>query len=193
MLLYIHGFNSSPDSQKARDVRDYFETNFPEVILFIPELEFSVLDAMAQLTDIVEQAQKKQEKICYMGSSLGGYFATYLSENFGGKAVLINPAIKPYELLHAHLGDYENPYSKKKFSVTLEQLEYLKKYDVDVIRHPDRFLVLLQQGDELLDYRQAMWKFQGCQMSVEAGGDHAFQNLTKHFSRITEFFQLHQN
>ena len=87
-ILFIHGFNSSPNSLKAEQTRLYFQDNFPEVNFVCPQLATSPNEAITQLAQIIESAQ---DEIWYlMGSSLGGYFATYLAHKYQLLSVLIN-------------------------------------------------------------------------------------------------------
>ncbi|TKB51413.1 esterase YqiA [Ferrimonas sediminicola] len=190
MLLYIHGFNSSPGSQKAVLVRDYLARHHPDEPLAIPRLETSPEAAMAQLERLVRPALAAGEPLRMMGSSLGGYFASYLAENCGGRAVLINPAVRPYELLLDYLGLQENPYTGERYRVTEEHMAQLKALDTPVIRHPDRFLALLQSGDEVLDYRQGVDKYHHCQMVLESGGDHSFVGFDRHLAGACRFLGL---
>lgn len=190
MLLYIHGFNSSPDSAKAQAVRDYVSRHYPNLVVEIPKLATSPNEAMTQLEAIVAKAKEQGQPLRFIGSSLGGYFSSYLAERHGGKAVLINPAVTPYDLLQDYIGPQTNPYSGEQFEVKAEHMQQLKDLDTPVIEHPDRFLVLLQSGDEVLDYRQAVEKYQCALMEIEAGGDHSFVNFERHLAAICRFLDL---
>ncbi|WP_144211258.1 YqiA/YcfP family alpha/beta fold hydrolase [Shewanella donghaensis] len=190
MLLYIHGFNSSPHSDKAKDTAEYFQRCFPEYPFVQPQLPSSPKEAMALLCGIVEQAKAKNEPLTYIGSSLGGYFASYLAETYGGKAVLINPAVKPFELFDEFLGPQYNPYIDEHYQVLPQHKLDVAEYNTEVIRRPDRFLVFLQTGDEVLDYRQALLKYHCCQLHVEANGDHSFIGYKNQLDKICEFLKI---
>lgn len=125
---------------------------------------------MALLESIVVEAKAAKEPLCYIGSSLGGYFATYLAEKYGGRAVLVNPAVKPFELFDEFLGEQFNPYTQEHYRVEVRHKKEVAEFDTPVVLNPDRFLVLLQSGDEVLDYKQALDKYQCCEMVLEAGG-----------------------
>lgn len=56
----------------------------------------------------------------------------------------------------------------------------LKALDVDTISQPDTLWLLQQEGDEVLDYRQAVAKYLGCKQTVEACGDHAFVGFDRY-------------
>ncbi|QDF66054.1 esterase YqiA [Shewanella sp. SNU WT4] len=190
MLLYIHGFNSSPQSDKARITLAYCQEHYPELLVHQPQLPSHPVAALAMLCDITEQALAKGEPLYYIGSSLGGFFATILAERYGGVAALVNPAIEPHQLMTSLLGWQTNPYTGERYQVTLEHQTQLAAMAVKVIAHPDRFLVLLQTGDEVLDYREAVAYYHCCQLRVQQGGDHAFTGYQEQLDGIFQFFAL---
>jgi len=130
-----------------------------------------------------------------IGSSLGGYYATYLSQmQEVKKVVLINPATKPYETLKRALGEAPNFYDNSYFQWNDKHIEMLKAYQTDGlhihVKGSKDFLVMLQNGDELLDYKEAVEKYDGCQILVEEGGSHSFDGIERHFETIREFFAV---
>ncbi|MCL1078326.1 esterase YqiA [Parashewanella spongiae] len=190
MLLYIHGFNSSPLSDKGIQTAEFIQRTFPELNFCQPQLPNCAKEAIELLSNIVQQAKAANQPLRYIGSSLGGYFATHLAQHYGGKAVLINPVVKPYELMEELLGTQYNPFTEQSFEVTPEHQQWLKEIDSEVITHPDRFFVLLQTGDEVLDYRQAVNKYHCCKMLIEPNGDHGFVDYKKHLPEISNFLKL---
>ncbi len=190
MLLYIHGFNSSPQSDKGVITAEYIACHFPKLAFFQPQLPSTPQTAMKLLIELVEREKAKGEPLNFIGSSLGGYFASYLAETYGGKAVLINPAVKPYELFDGFLGPQYNPYTNEHYQVLPEHKCEVAQFDTRVIVNPDRFFVLLQSGDEVLDYKQAVNKYHCCQLLVEAGGDHSFVGYEQQLDRICQFLNL---
>ncbi|GLP97228.1 YqiA/YcfP family alpha/beta fold hydrolase [Paraferrimonas sedimenticola] len=190
MLLYLHGFASSPQSLKAQQTREFLEQHFPNTPIHVPALSHEPTLVKAQLCDWVERQMADGHTVRFMGSSLGGYLASYLSEKYGGKAAIVNPAVRPYELLADYVGIQENLYSGETFEVKIEHMDELKSMDTEVIRQPQNFLVLLQSDDEVLDYRQALWKYQSAQLIVQEGGDHSFVGFERHLPAIAEFLQL---
>lgn len=123
-ILYIHGFNSSPLSQKAIETKTYIESHFPEVGFYSPQVANTPAEAVKQFHNIITSQPNAQWFV--MGSSLGGYFSTYLSEFYQIKAVLVNPAIKPFELLTDALGEHSNPYTEQTYEVTTAHLDELQ-------------------------------------------------------------------
>ncbi|ALO36715.1 esterase [Colwellia sp. MT41] len=192
-ILYIHGFNSSPLSLKAEQTRHYLAKNYPEVGFFCPQLASTPAKAITQLEQLIEQ-HNYHSQWYLIGSSLGGYFASYLAEKYHYLAVLVNPAITPDELLHDYIGEQVNPYTQEVYQVTAEHMLQLKalKQSAPTIagQQKNNYLVMVQTGDEVLNYQQAVEKYQHCRLIVQRGGDHSFINFDKCLATITDFFQL---
>lgn len=186
-ILYIHGFNSSPKSMKAVQTKQYFKDNFPEISFHCPQIASSPNGAIEQLDHII--AEHKNDQWLLLGSSLGGYFSTYFAEKYQLKAVLINPAVKPYLLLSDIIGEQTNPYTGEVYQVTTDYIEHLKVLDIEKIQQ-NNYLVMVQTGDEVLDYRQATDKYAQSTLIVQEGGDHSFINFEQMLPDIVKFFQL---
>ena len=122
-----------------------------------------------------------------MGSSLGGYYALNLAERFGLRAVLINPSLHPWETLAAHTGEAVNYYDGARFQWTPEHVQNLKRYRISTVSHPENILLMLQTGDEVLDYNVALEALPGAVTLVEKGGDHTFEGFDRHLSLIQAF------
>lgn len=118
---------------------------------------------------------------------MGGYLSTFLLEQFGGKAVLINPAVRPYELLQSFIGTHENPYSKEQFEIVEGDIGVIKALEAESISDQARYKVLLQTEDETLDYRLAAEKYAQSHLVIEEGGDHSFVGYENHLPAIAEF------
>ena len=189
LLLYIHGFNSSPLSHKANVMKEYCLENRPDIKLVTPCLPCFPQQAAQHLLDIVNQ-YKDDYTIGLVGSSLGGYMSMWLNAQFGFKAVVVNPAVKPYELLADYLGEQENPYTKERYVLEAKHIEELKTLDTPKIATPSDFWLLQQTEDEVLDYKQAVEHFCGAKQTVEQGGDHSFVDFERYPAQIIEFLQL---
>lgn len=182
-FLYLHGFNSSPDSGKARQTKAWLATTHPDVDFICPFLSPFPEVAMAQ----AEAALAGRSVGGILGSSMGGFFATFLAEKYGCRAVLINPAVHPWEGRAHLLGDQANYHTGEVHRIEPRHLDQLRNYEVPVLSQPGRFLVLVQTGDEVLDYHQAVTKYVGGQVVVEDGGDHGFQGYERHLPYIYRF------
>ncbi|NCO46854.1 MAG: esterase YqiA, partial [Vibrio sp.] len=178
MLLYIHGFNSSPLSHKAQVMVKYCQMQRPDIKVMVPKLPSFPAQAAEYLLDLIHQHQD-QYRIALVGSSLGGYLSIWLNHLFGFRAVVINPAIKPYELLVNFLGEQVNPYTQEHYRLEAKHIEELKALEVK-INDVTSFWLLQQMGDEVLDYRQAVAKLAGAKQTVEFGGDHSFVNFERY-------------
>lgn len=189
LLIYVHGFNSSPGSHKASVMMQYCAEHRPDIRLIIPQLPHFPAQAAGQLAQLIE-TYRDDYQIGLAGSSLGGYFCTWLHATYGLPAVLINPAVKPYELLVDYLGVQTNPYTHESYTLHSSHIEELKAIDVDTLSCPDDIWVLLQTGDETLDYRQAVEKYQQAHLSIEPGGDHSFIDFERYPERIIQFLNL---
>lgn len=189
LLLYIHGFNSSPKSMKASIMADYVQTHRPDITLLIPQIPCHPEPAKQLLIELIE-ARQPHFNIGLMGSSLGGYFATWLNDRYGFKAVLVNPAIRPYELLLDYLGEQVNPYTNEHYQLDKSHVLDLKSIDINRIKKPEDFWLLQQMGDEILDYQHAVERFKFSKQTVERGGDHSFQGFERFPSEIISFLDI---
>src|SRR3989449_5786102 len=103
--------------------------------------------------------------ICFVGSSLGGFYATYLAERHGAKAVLLNPAIDPHVGLRAYLGPQRNLHTGASYELSEAHLREWRNFYTERIT-PQRYLLLVETGDEVLDYRNAVARYAGAEQVV---------------------------
>ncbi len=186
-ILYIHGFNSSPSSMKTQLTHQYLVKNNLDVKFYCPQLLSTPNEAIQQLENIIKA--KPDDDWYLFGSSLGGYFATYLAEKYQIKAVLINPAIRPFELLVDYLGEQKNPYTDEVYQVTQQHISDLSGLFQEKI-NKKLYMTMVQTGDEVLDYQQAVDKFYQGRLIVQKGGDHGFVNYKDMLPEIVNFLHL---
>lgn len=184
MIIYVHGFGSSGQGNKATLLRALLkDQNFiAPSFSIVPDL------AISTLCELIEAFQK-YDNVHLMGSSLGGYYCLYLSEKYNIPAVLINPAIYPYNSLEKALGYAPNYYDLSSFEWRETHLERLKRFEVHPA-NPTNYLLLLQKGDEIIDYKEALAKLPDAQQIVEEGGDHSFSGIERYVETIKDFFAL---
>jgi predicted esterase YcpF (UPF0227 family) len=182
VLIYIHGFNSSPASGKAQLVKTRMEAMGRGGEFVAPALPHGPANAAA----LLEALAKKHPGAAFVGSSLGGYYATWLAERHDGRAALLNPAVRPYELLGAHLGVQQNLYSGERYELTARHVEELRELEVPAITAA-RYLLVAATGDEVLDYRAAVARYQGCSQILIRGGDHGLSDFPDHVDAVLEF------
>ena len=185
MIIYLHGFNSSPQSHKARLLQQYLAEQGRAGDYACPELPVSANAAIAAAETLI--ARHPNEPMCLVGSSLGGYYATWLVEHYPTcKAVLINPAIDPHVGLRAYLGPQKNLYTGEPYELTEAHLRQWEAHYVERIS-AQRYLLLVETGDEVLDYRRAVERYAGAEQVVVQGGDHSLQSFPRVLPRILEF------
>ncbi|MDA3945689.1 MAG: hypothetical protein PF439_03300 [Helicobacteraceae bacterium] len=179
MILYLHGFASCGNSTKSKLLKDYFG----EEKVLAPDLPVDPVDA---ITFIKRQIFEHEVELI-IGSSLGGFYATYFCELYGIKTVLINPSTQPFITLAPYVGINHYWCSGDAFEFTREHLKSLFQFAVGRLNDPKRYLLLLQTGDELLDYTKAEDKYDGAAFSIEKGGNHRFENLDAYLDTIKKF------
>jgi hypothetical protein len=189
-IVYLHGFRSSPASVKAAAMTAAVAA-LPEPIrprLHVPALDFAPARAVAAVAAWVRANVPDPEvSLTFVGSSLGGFYATCLAERLGARAVLVNPAIRPFDDLAAYAGPQTNLYTGATFVVTPAHFDELRALAVPRITRPPRYFLLVQSGDEVLDWREAVAFYGGAFQYVEGGGDHAFQGFAAQMPAILRF------
>jgi predicted esterase YcpF (UPF0227 family) len=189
VIVYLHGFNSSPQSHKARVLQQFLAEQGLADKFACPALPVAADDAIAEVEALMSRRPGKPH--CFLGSSLGGFYATWLVENHPAcKAVLVNPAIDPHVGLRAYLGPQKNLYSGEAYELTEAHLRQWQHRYVERVT-PQRYLLLVETGDEVLDYRRAVERYSGAEQAVVQGGDHTLQSFPRHLPRILEFCRAH--
>jgi len=182
MILYLHGFASSSQSQKVKNLKD-----FPEVAIISFDLNVNPKIAIEQISSYI--LEHNGEDIMLMGSSLGGYYALHIAGLFDLPMVLINPSMRPYETLSRFVGVAQKNYSKDETIVyKKEYIETLKSLTTDKINQ-SKVLLMLQTGDESLDYRIAVKLLPNAQQSIQEGGNHSYEGFEKSFPMIEAFYK----
>lgn len=186
-IVYLHGLNSSPGSVKARALGSAIaalpDRERPEY--FVPLLSHRPAEAMRAVRQWIEA--RDATLLTLVGSSLGGYYATHLAERYGCRAVLINPAVRPYDNLVPCLGLQRNLYTGEEYELTRGHFAELEALRVAHITRPQRYFLLVQTGDEILDWREAVAYYAGVWQSVQGAGDHAFQDFDAQIPAILRF------
>lgn len=189
-LLYLHGFRSSPLSAKARAVAGWLAVHRPDVAWHCPQLPPSPAEAMRGVLDFV--AGWPQETTAVIGSSLGGYYATFVAERFPAcRAALLNPAVHPARDLAAYIGEQTAWHGDERFYFREEFVAELRALECGVLTRPERYLAVIAQGDEVLDWREMAARYAGCAIRLIEGGDHAISDFeAAHLPRVMRFLGL---
>lgn len=179
MLLYIHGFRTTEISQNAMLFKNHFQDQ-----IIIADHAIIPNQAIQDLEAII----KNQNITGIIASSLGGYYATYLSEKYHLKTVLINPSTRPYITTKKYIGENQKD-NEAKFIWTAADVSMFNNFKVDKDQLKlENYLLLLQTADEVVDYRYAHERYQGAKLILEEGGDHKFKGLERFLGEITDFF-----
>ncbi len=183
-LLYLHGFTSAPQSQKAQALKARMEALGMGERFVCPQLPPSPREAIELAEALIDKAAKP---VMLVGSSLGGYYATWLAQRHGLKAVLVNPAVVAHIQLADYIGRHANLYTGEEFDFTQQHIDELRAIEVPVLSHPENFWLLAETGDQTLDYRQAVAKYRGARQTVLQGGDHSFTRWPDVLDAVIDF------
>lgn len=182
MLIYLHGFQSSPRSYKARVLGDWWAAQ-GRVDYAVPAIPSLPRDAADYLCRLIES---QDEPICLIGSSLGGFYGMWLAERYSLPAILVNPGIHAARDLGRFTGLNRNPYTGEQYLLTDLDLSVWQAMQVPVTR-PERYWLMTQTGDEVLDWREGVDKLAGARQTVIEGGDHSFIDFEGYFEQIRAF------
>jgi len=187
-VLYLHGFRSSPRSFKARVVQQRMAQLGRAQSLICPQLPASPKAAMELVLTLAERhAARGEDALAIVGSSLGGFYATWLAERFGCRAVLINPAVDPLKDLDQHVGVTTAWHSDEPFEFKREYIDELAGLKVARITRPERYFLLAATGDEVLDYRDMLAHYAGAHEHVIQGSDHAVSEFEQYVDEVLAF------
>ncbi len=185
LIIYLHGFCSSPASWKSRLLAEEMVRRGLAEHFVCPQLSHLPDEVVGSVSRLIEQANRP---VTLVGSSLGGHYANHLAERFGLNAVLVNPAVVDCIDATKFVGEHANFHSGERFTFTEAHAAQLKAQ----VRRPtpERYWLLLEEGDEVLDYRQAQAFYAGCRQTVLPGGDHSFTQFPGFVPQIIEFAGL---
>ncbi|KQW96397.1 esterase [Massilia sp. Root418] len=188
MILYLHGFRSSPHSMKARLMGERMAALGLGAQYACPQLPASPRQAMELALSLVEGVPAGE--LAIVGSSLGGYYATWLAERLGCRAVLLNPAIVPRQDLQKHVGVTTQYHSDEPFEFKPEYIDELRALDVAQISRPERYFLIAATGDEVLDYRDMVAHYRGARQLVIEGSDHGISEFADYMNEVLAFCRV---
>lgn len=183
LILFVHGFGSCGWGEKSLQLRRHFGIDQ----ILAPDLPYHPDDAMTQLRGLIGRYPVQ----ALIGSSLGGFYATALNAQAPVPSVLINPVVRPYELLTGYLGVQQRWCDNARFEVGEDYLQALVRLQRDRLAPEESYLVLLQQGDQTLDYRQAAAYYRDKEVVQVAGGSHRFDHLERQLPLIADWLHRH--
>lgn len=184
MIIYLHGFCSSPRSEKASLLGQRMAERALADRFWCEQLPAGPRQAIEFVEGVLAKCRTRPALV---GSSLGGYYATYLAEKHDLRAVLINPAAFACQSLAPAVGPQRNLYTGEPFEFTESHLAELAQLEVTRLGRPERFWLMVETGDEVLDYREAVEKYAGARQTVIEGGDHSFRHFADYLDPIIDF------
>lgn len=188
-LLYLHGFRSSPHSTKARLMAASVAQRHPQVVWWCPQLPPSPAAAMALVMQGIQDWPK--ETMAVVGSSLGGYYATWIAQQTGCCAVLLNPAVFPARDLARYIGEqtaWHDP--QERFFFRPEFVDELRTLDAGPLTNLDRYAAIIAKGDEVLDWREMQARYDGANITLLEGSDHALGDFGDHLESVLGFLKV---
>ena len=186
-LVYLHGFNSSPQTVKGRKLAAAAAVLGQPPRVHIPTLHHRPATAMREVCAWVDANVADGAALTLVGSSLGGYYATWLAEKYDARAVVINPAVRPATSLAAHLGPQRNLHTGEAWELTPMHFAELDALSVARLTRMERYLLLMRSGDELLDWRDAVARYAGAWQYVLGGGDHGWEGIDDEIRSMLRF------
>ena len=187
-LLYLHGFRSSPQSTKAKKMAAIVAHDYPRVTCWCPQLPPSPKLAMQH---ILHGIKHWPANMAVMGSSLGGFYATWVAEQKVCQAVLLNPAVEPARDLKAYIGEQSSWHdASEKFFFDSVFIDELHGLYAGLLKAPQNYLTIIAKGDEVLDWREMTQRYAGTRIRLLEGGDHALSDFDEHLPAILDFLDL---
>jgi uncharacterized protein len=188
-LLYLHGFRSSPQSAKARQVEARVAERHPEVHWWCPQLPPSPRAAMDTVMRGIETWPR--DRMGVIGSSLGGFYATHVAAETGCRAVVLNPAVHAARDLARHIGEQTSWHDPQQhFYFEPRYVDELRELEHGPLPHPQRLFAVVAKGDEVLDWREMTGRYPGSRIKLLEGGDHALSDFDEHIDEVLAFLGL---
>lgn len=208
-LIYIHGLDSDANSTKGMLLEKYCQHHHPDINVLRPDLNKSPQDVFDKLISLVEE-WGSDSKVVFVGSSLGGYFSTLVSNHTGCAALLLNPSTQPHVTLQrfAHdlllnndsnegQGEDELPKNQILYTtaggwdITSADLQWFADHQLSEIHYPKKIAVFIKEGDELLnpELSKAFYQQQGSTVILQAGGDHRFSDFGEQLPMVINMLQ----
>ena len=188
-LLYLHGFRSSPQSAKSQRMQRHVAGLTQHIVWAAPQLPPSPKQAADLLLQTTRNwAGLPPDNLAVIGSSLGGFYASWIAQQLRCKSVMINPSTQPWITLEQHLGEqtaWHNP--EESFFFRPEYLDELKALDVTGQAPAAPQLLIAAKGDEVLDWRDMVARYPAAEQLLQEDGDHALSNFDEYLPQIDRF------
>ncbi|ALF59663.1 YqiA/YcfP family alpha/beta fold hydrolase [Psychrobacter urativorans] len=210
-VIYIHGLDSAANSTKGRLLEDYFHKYHSDIKVLRPDLNKRPDQVFKQIISLIEGLKSHnttKDKQCepsntvLVGSSLGGYFSTLISNYTGCPALLLNPSIQPHITLQRFAKDSTLLNNGKEeglsnqvihstaggWDMTHADLKWFEEHQLSTVHYPNKVAVLIKDGDELLDANLSteFYRQHGCLVKLQSGGDHRFSDFAEQLPMVIE-------
>ena len=190
LLVYLHGFRSSPNSTKAimtGEAVRALSTAQNSYEWYCPQLLASPKESMDMVTKHIDQSQF--DRMVIIGSSLGGFYTNYLAEKYRCKGIVLNPAVFAARELAPHVGMMTAYDSEEPFDFKAEYIDQLRALQVKAISNPERYFLIAAKGDELLDWKEMAAFYPGAKQLILEGSDHGIADYATHLPSVIDFIK----
>jgi uncharacterized protein len=199
VILYLHGFRSSPQSFKARLLAERLAALGRADEWCCPQLPVSPLETIELAESLIESrlganalaanaaSAGRDERVVLIGSSLGGFFATHLAEKHGWPALLLNPAVVPQRDLSAYLGEQPRVHGGGSIVVEAHHIDEMRALAVTSVTRPERYYLFAATGDEVLDFREMLAHYPAARTKLIEGSDHSISEFADYVDEVLAF------
>ena len=198
-IIYIHGLDSDANSTKGILLESYCQQHDTDITVYRPDLNNAPEQVFEHLVRLVTEINK-EDKTVLVGSSLGGYFSTLVSNHTGCPALLLNPSTQPHITLQrfsnddlldskdSSLTDRVLHKTAGGWSIAHSDLQWFAENQLLEVNYPKKIAVFIKEGDELLnpELSKAFYQHQGATVIMQSGGDHRFSDFAE---QLPEFFE----
>lgn len=190
LLVYLHGFRSSPNSTKAvmtGEAMRTLSTRQNNYEWYCPQLLASPKESMDMVIKHIDQSQL--DRMVIIGSSLGGFYTNYLAEKYQCKGIVLNPAVYAARELEPHIGMMTAYDSEEPFDFKAEYIDQLRALQVNAITNPERYFLIAAKGDALLDWKEMAAFYPGAMKLILEGSDHGIADYATHLPSVIDFIK----
>ena len=183
-IIYLHGFNSSAESKKSKILDSYLEKE-KLINLESPNLNNSPKKAISQIEKIIRESSSR---VCLIGSSLGGLYATFVADKYNLKSVTINPVVTNHiSGMRDLVGSHKNFHSEEEYEFTLKDYLDLQKLGLEKLKKPLNHFCLIKMSDEVLDHNITFAFFSKSYVLSEKGGNHSYDDFFAKIPLILDY------
>ncbi len=187
MIIYLHGFRSSPHSYKVRLLAERMQELGRSAEFFCPQLPASPKESVQLVLDYLNANRIRSDQVTLIGSSLGGFYATWLAQKLACRAVLLNPAVKPAHDLEKYVGVTTDYHTNEPFEFKREYIAEMQELLVAHITQPERYFLIAATGDEVLDWREMVAHYPNARQRVIEGSDHGLSDFPAYMDEVLTF------